>query len=321
MRILGTTKIRGVCDISSIGLQVVKGKTYYVDDAAIHNNDVQTAMRLGFISCESDAAAPSIPSRPTARYVTLKNACNRTINFSLPPEDVSAATQTVTLKNARTGKLTQYPAIQIDPGQTITVKDVALKSTQIQAALANGVLQIEGSAEKRTLTEGNVRCAYPVKSDLGPEDNTLETNEEAVTPTVMSAPKEAENVKAVKPHNLIDSPTPDPVQAPDPAGPRRKAVIWNPANNTVMKKPGQSVVWIPGKTGKPSPAQTVEMVSDSEKEVRFVDQEQDAQRVADRMATNPDFKPPVEQEIVFADQKQEAERVAKHPVLGQQEGQ
>ena len=303
MVICGTDKVKGVCNISSLGLQITRTGRHIVSDDAIRNNDVQLAQRLGFITCQADGNSLLVPGGetvnvPTERQIELRNICNRTINFTVAPGSM-LANQSIHLKNERSGKRTVHNAMQLPPGGSITIAESTLKSKEVQSALASRLLEIVGAANPIEMTEGSVR-ANPTEGEMNLEDNGLETNEE------VSAP------------NVINTPFPNPVRASEVPGPKRpRAVVWNPTGNPVIKKSSQSMVWIPGKDGKRSSAQVVE-TAQTEQDVVFVDKVQEAERIAKHPVLSK-LPPQPEVQIEFVDQKQEAERIAKHPILGQQQ--
>ncbi len=319
----GTNKIKGVLDVG-VKQQIGKGQSLYLTNDEFYNHRVQTAISLKFIVCDEAAIRGGDGSK-----VRVKNTYRNSLSIGDKIRDLK-------------------------PGQETVLDEDELRSAHVQAAINKRMLKIVGSVtagaeasleatvkvgdvfkSKPSKKKGKDKTALPViinpsETPSTPEfdeiqtnqaSEALETNEEITgTPRVIEMDTE-----------VISDPNPPPAK-PAVKDPRKKAVIWNPANNPVMK-PIPNAVVMQGR-GQASPAMPENDSSFMEKVAKGVinadgsPNPEHAAAVARGEVTSEGT--PIQKEktvtaepevgpIGFVDQEQEKERIDNHPKLNTQD--
>ncbi len=215
MYIKGTKMIKGVLDLSSIGVQLERGGRFPVTEEQLYDPNVQTALHMGFIVKEGELQASDKIGDPTAAKTDRKVTC---LNMHSRP---------ISLKELNR---------EIPPKAEFELKESQLKNAHIKQAINKGmirVLQIVGSDSDFSETFVKMGDLFEEKQSEGLEAKqkeaedfvkSLETNEELEVTTKMLEPK------------VIVDENPAPVKQSEVQDPKRAHVIWNPANNPVINE-------------------------------------------------------------------------------------
>ena len=302
MKIIGTEKIKGVLDLSSIKMQLKKGQSLNVRDDDFWQSDVQTALSLGFL--RSEGSVQNDCKEDGNKVVKCKNTHCRSI--SMKENDA-----------------------EIKPGQVFTLKQKEIESPAVKSAVSRGLIKILSMASEE-VDEGSVSVTKLLSgeedieidgfeeddvsiSDLLTKKPAIDTNEEIPAATVII--KEA-NIKPVKDTKevvwnqhqedmevrsiesttkVITSEDPDPVDANE-GDPKGKSVVVDPNKTRYQKyKKDENVI--------------------------FVDKESEKERIQAHPTMDPDKKKLAAQnaDIDIIDEVDEDEkRRQQHPVLGKQ---
>lgn len=276
----GTDKIKGVLDIG-VKQQIGKGQHLYLTADEFYEHKVQTALTMKLIVCDES----EIIRAGDGNKVRIKNIYHNTISIGEVIRDLK-------------------------PGQITVLNEEEVRTPYVQAALSKKMLKLEGgvmpgteSASEKTIKVGNVfdtsKSAIPSVVSSA-KDDELETNEEIISP-----PRVIEMDS-----NVIDEPNPPAVTKTAVADPRKKAVIWNPANNPTLKQIPNAVV-MKGRTQKSK--------GTPENDSEFMEKVASGE-------LKPNGTPNTDEDIIvktkepstdmsFVDQEQEKERIANHPKL------
>lgn len=265
--IKGTDKIKSVLILDlgngNIKLQVVKGQIYHINNDNFLDYHVQTAIRMGFLTYEESSVHES-----SGIKIRLRNSHNKPLTISGYIESLK-------------------------PGQPIVLDEDEIRSSSIQSAISKGLLSIEGPLADESLTESSVSIgdtfiddeSFETAATDDVDHNHLETNDE-----ILTGP------------NVIDTEFPEPISSKQMQDPRKKAVIWNPANNPIMKEmQGTTVVKGKGKVIHDQPILDADNGKTVDNDVQFVDVEHQKNRIK----SHPKLKDKLEinqnQEIDFID--------------------
>ncbi len=214
MFIKATSRVKGILDLSGIGVQLTPGSTHPVTEKQFHDNTVQIAIKMGLLTC--DKTEPAVDYNEN-RMVTLRNIFDR---------EIAVSTLETTVR----------------PGATFSISEEHLNREDIRAALAKGMFEIISTTDKRAIltetainidAEGNISesesdvhtgMVIDMNEDNG--NDTLETNEELGTP------------KVVEMRNVIDVENPPPVQPSDVPDPKKQSIVWNPNKDPIRHSSG-----------------------------------------------------------------------------------
>lgn len=237
--IKGTIKIKGALELSGINKQLKAGDRLPLTDEDFSDHTVQLAVSMGLITYETGGILDLGSNRSA---IKLRNIYDRPIRINALEDEVR-------------------------PGQTFTLSEDQVNSSDIRGALAKGLLEIVSSARATQETnESNVRVGniFDAETEMlgGPtpdtEDNPkhLETNEEVFAP------------------NVINTDDPKPVEKDDIPDPKGKTVIWNPTHSPVVHTKTQM------KAVAISPNEAPEMIESTVdvSNINFVDAELDQER-------------------------------------------
>lgn len=235
--IKGTGKIKGALDLSGINKQLKAGDALPITEEEFNDHTVQVALSMGFLKFERGG----LIDMPTDTSVNVKNIYDRPLRINILDADIR-------------------------PGQTFTLTEGQINSSDIRGALAKGYLEIMSSArpsddaKESDIRVGNLfskdKEEEPMGSGLDLEPDYLETNEEVENPSI------------------INTENPDPVTAEDIPDPKRASIIWNPNNDPITHtSKGMKAVAI-SKSGEVDPLETNVEIP----EISFVDAEMDKER-------------------------------------------
>ena len=235
--IKGTQKIKGTLDIGA-RQQITKNQSVYLSDEEYFDHRAQTAIQMGFISCEE--VANSTYSSPK---VTIKNIYDKSINIG----DSKQA---------------------LMPGRVTILSEEEFRSSHIQAALKNRMIDIVGAVGSDTLDSEDSIAEVKVgdifaqaESAVDDHQDTMETNEE-----IVEAPKVIEDNNPTMSKNVIDDENPAPVSKNAIEDPKKTSIIWNPTNSEVIQEMKNTT------THKPKKAA-------DEDEITFVDELQAKEKI------------------------------------------
>lgn len=273
--IIGTNKIKSVLDIDSVGIQVTSGQKVILSDEKFLDHNVQVAIHMGWLESEEK---PS--SEVSGNKLRIRNVLDRPISIPGLIRELKA----------------NQPAI-IDEAQA--------RSSAIQAAIAKGILRIEGPIEEADASEGSVKIGDIFDTA---EADEFFTGEDATILTSDSVKKEEEkeletNDELLGTVKVIDSPNPDPVKVNK--DPHKQATIWNPSGNTVMN-PMSNAIIAKGKEIK-------QIIVEHKEKLDFTAM----QKVAD--GDVKDDTPTDDDKLGFVDKELEQERINAHPKLKNKE--
>lgn len=305
MVIKGTEKIKGVLDLSSVGLQLKKGAVYSISDNDFWNSDIQSALKMGFLSSAGDPTQKGDDSKKVVRCI---NSYHRPIT------------------------LNSVSAKEVMPNHSFTLPESKLNDPDIRVAISKGMITVTQVIDPNSRSEGFLELGslFAKESKKSPKNeeqtikqspNTLETNEEidSLGKVVDETESEKEIVwnpsgkkkvvsfkdamrtqvdnedqsEILKPRkepegthtgNVISDPNPAPVQAEDDK--KRQTVVINPHKSRVTNT-AKSYVW------------------NAEKQVNDEPQQKLSHKQID--------------DILFVDEKQEKEKIASHPILSKKQ--
>jgi len=331
MIIKGTEKIKGVIDLSSIKLQLKKGTVYSISDKDYWNSDVQSAIRMGFLTSAGDAKNSEESESKVVRCI---NIYSRPLNIN----SVSKSS--------------------IMPNHSFTIPEEMLDHPDIRAARERGMIQVTQIVDPSDYSEGFLKIgeifeeeeekkradkkkeAQLFKSQINRTKDEmqksieLETNEALPTLTNVSTKpslKDAIRSKTSDEINeesrqekksmtsVIDESNPEPVKATDDE--KRKVLFVDPNQNS-SSKPKQAHIHDPSSksTIDTENPKAVKSEYDSKPIVSNTkNKEVQKQGIVWNPARAPIQKISARDEnedILFADKETEKERLAKHPVLG-----
>lgn len=252
MKITGTNKIRGILDLSSIGLQISKGSSYSISNEDFNKHEVQQAINLGYLKSSAESGGNYGPADgPVTSVFHVKNMHKRNLTISCLSADIK-------------------------PGQIFTLTEKQIRQPEIRSALGNGLLEIitPGNVGNGDIPESTMKVGKLLDDNDG---NIIEMVEEMPAEVVASSPIDDE----IKAKTMAMSQKEDP---------KTEAMIWNPANNPVLKEMPNVNIWDGNKKRLPPK---------KEKKQRG----------------RPRKYPEAKDEIEFVDHMQEKEAVDAHPVL------
>ncbi len=210
MHIKGTDRIKGVLDLSSVGVQMEKTSVYPVSEEQLQDSNVQTALNMGFITLEGGPKKSKGKNKDEGPKTDRIVKCLNTHPRSLALSEINT---------------------EIAPQAEFELKESDLKKPHIKQAIDKQmikVLQIIGSDSDYTESFVKMADIFDEQQAENVEQkqkeaeefvNSLETNEELVTS-----------------ENVIDEPNPPPVKKDAIKDPKRGHVIWNPAGNPVINE-------------------------------------------------------------------------------------
>lgn len=310
MKIIGTEKIKGVLDLSSIKTQFKKGQSLNVRDDDYWQSDVQSAIRMGFLKVEGKLNNES--EEDGDKVFKCKNTHIRSISMNENSSEIKPG-QTFILRQREL----ESPAVKnaISRGMIKVLStgseeasEVSVNVTKLLKGQDQGVERIEGFEEE---DDGDLGIANLLTGKKKPKVQT-DTNEEISTPTVIikesdirpikdekgvdwNAPVEERQVFQVKsPTNIITSDHPDPV------------------DSNIGDPKGKSVVMDPNKQSR----YMNYMKDDS---VVFVDKSQEKERIDAHPTMDPEVKKLAAQNQdldIIEDIDEDEKRRQQHPVLG-----
>lgn len=238
MDIKGTNRIKGVLELPNLKRQLVKGQSMSINDNDYWSPDVQTAIKMGFVT----AVAPSraridSPEEKNERQVMCRNAHPRPLG----------------LPNF---------AHEIAPNAQFQVKESDLSKPDIKAAIARGIIKIVGASDSTAPTEKKISFADLAKGKKAEGKKTEEKPTRNLTPAQQSL-LDAQKKQAIRDQQLkelrqaqqkldtneeapvpkiIDDDHPNPVRKQDNPDPRKKSVIWNPTGENPISSIKGAVV-------------------------------------------------------------------------------
>lgn len=297
MIIKGTEKIRGVLNLSSIKQQLGKKSACNISENEFWNNDVQTALGMGFITAVGGGQQ----------------------------QNVEKTVQCTNIHNKKAISLKALNNRAIYPSERFYLKESDLETPDVRDAINKGIIAIVKVQNVQPVQETDLVMEEP-QNESAPEVVELETNE--ALPTLSQTIEKTKDPISAKhiiwnanrdnkivakitenktsPTKIIDSETPDPVNANE-GDPKRAVVLSNP-NSNVHNSMKNAVAWNP--TGK-----TIEKTYKPERGISFVDD--DAERIAKHPVLSKTKTVTVEADPIAPDSIEE-NRIAKHPVLSKQ---
>lgn len=196
VQLFGTSKIKGILELSGINKQVKPGNMVPITDIEFCDNTVQVAINMGFVTYKKDNQTDT-----PFQSLKLRSIYNRPIRINALNGDIS-------------------------PGQQFTLTEDQISSADIRAALAKGLIEIVSSVRAKPIKEATVKIGniFAEKENLSDilDGEYLETNEEASPPKIVEAKT-----------RVVDTETPDPVAKKDVQDPKRKTVVWNPNRDPI----------------------------------------------------------------------------------------
>jgi hypothetical protein len=232
--IKGTSKIKGALDLSGINKQLKTGDSVPLSEDDFLDQTVQVAVSMGYLTYEKGGM---LDMEYNATSIKIRNIYDRPVRIQALDDEIR-------------------------PGQTFTLTEDQVNSGDIRSALAKGLLEIVSSARSTKSNESDVRVGdlFDDKSEENVETEEtsryLETNEEALDPSV------------------IDNPEPKPVEKSDIPDPKGKTVVWNPTRTPVAHAKTQMEAVSLGKEGTQEVIESNVDISD----ISFVDAELDQKR-------------------------------------------
>jgi len=215
MIIKGTDKIRGVLDLSSIGLQLTKKTVFSISDNDYWNSDVQSAIKMGFIT---SAAQPDKSDSDPEKVVKCVNNYHRPITIKI-------------LGNQ-----------EIKPKHTFTIKEKHLSNPDINAAVKRGMIGVTQVIDPADYSEGFLELG-----DLFKKQNTEKQNkdrEEADKWKVIRGEQhtEGEPVRIQK-HLETNEDLPKLNKVEKKSAPEKsaKGIVWNPTGDKPVPAKGAVV--------------------------------------------------------------------------------
>lgn len=347
MVIKGTNKIKGVLDLSSVGLQFKEGATFSISDKNYWNSDVQAALKMGYIVSAGDPTKGGSDDAP--KVVRCVNSYHRALTLKALGDKEIMPNHSFTMPESKMNN----PDIKaaINKGM-ITVTQIINTSDYSEGFLEIGSLFEKESAKKKERDKKEAEAFKNKQKQIELETNESlsslgEVVEDNPKQDVVWNPKSKQPVNSIKnavrtsavdagdktdtlvPENVIDTANPDPVQAKDinknsvvvnPAGVQitntaKHAYAHDPAGN---KKMGANVI----DTENPDPVQAPELMNKAKIANPGGNPITNTakQSVVWNPAQAPLYHSPKsgDTEITFADEKAEKERLAKHPKLKDQ---
>ncbi len=216
--IKGTAKIKGALNLPTLKTQLIKNKSVLISNEEFNANDIQIALKMGYIEHEGSSAVPHKEidkEDKDNRNVKCKNIYNRSL--SLPEVATSIA-----------------------PNQEFILKESDLKHSDIKTVLRKGWIEIIKFIDADEYTEQFVKIgdmfseqqsktneekrseAEKFKNELEEsfnDDKRLETNEEITTPIT-----------------VIDTEDPDPIEPSSVPDAKKASVTWNPTNAPIINE-------------------------------------------------------------------------------------
>lgn len=198
----GTNKIKGALDLGGINKQLKCGDSLPITDNEYHDHSVQIALKMGWLKEKRD----NTKNLPTGK-ITLKNIYDRSIHINALNQEIRSQ-------------------------QTFSLDDDQVRTSEIQGALAKGLLAIISSTNVVSGTETTIKVG-----NLFGEKNkeiTEEKDLEAIPADFLETNEEIEPTNVIEPSNIIESESPDPIEPTDVPDPKKKSVIWNPNNEPII---------------------------------------------------------------------------------------
>ncbi|MFQ5787893.1 MAG: hypothetical protein ACE5H1_07915, partial [Thermodesulfobacteriota bacterium] len=232
-------QIKGALDLTGIDKQLSTGESLPITEEEFADHSVQIAIKMGFLTFDKSDLVES--DSTSSSMIRVKNVYDRPLRINLLDGEVR-------------------------PGQTFSLSEDQINSSDIRGALAKGFLEIISSArikkaEETDLKVGNLFSDEPTEIISSTEEKEkslhLETNEEVVNPSI------------------IDTETPKPINTNDIDDPKGKTVIWNPNKDPITHTQSQMKSVTADREGETS--NLVEATVDVS-DISFVDAELDKER-------------------------------------------
>ncbi len=202
MVIKGTSKIKGVLDLSSVKLQITKGATYSLSDNDYWNSDVQSAIRMGFVAT---AGEPQNKSKNAAKVVRCINSYNRTISIGA------------------IGK-------EVHPGHSFTLREDQLKDPDVKVALSRGMVTVVQIVDTSDQTEGFLELGNIFEKEEKSKQEDKKAEAEAFKKLRDQKVELETNESLPNMTKVINEENPPPVRNKD-IDPRKRSIIWNPTGD------------------------------------------------------------------------------------------
>lgn len=271
MVIKGTSRIRGVLDLNSIKQQIGKDDSIPISDNDFWNSDVQIAINMGYITAVGDATAPELDGE-LDRVVKLVNKLRTPLNIPNQTHSIS-------------------------PGAQFTLRESELQTPDIKQAISKGLIQILNVIKEENATEGFVSLEASAEAtedaqadadadfanELTPAQRALRSamqNQAAdQAPPAMETNEEMPEPKVEMAAHFIATDKPDGIKATDIPDSLGKSVVFNPTG------------------AKPINIIKNASVTNPKSEVRFVDDDQEQERIEN----HPTLKPKKKDELDLLD--------------------
>lgn len=175
MVINGTSKIKGVIDLPSIKQQLKKGQLLHIRNNDYWNNDIQMAIKMGFITSTDIPNDDDVDIDSDDTPVRCKNSFHRSIGLNQSKSEIK-------------------------PGQEFTLTRKELEEKSIRAALSKGMITIVSEPNSTEETTVNITKSLSAPDDginMSEPEVTLDTNEEISIPSKLIEPKTIKDQKKV----------------------------------------------------------------------------------------------------------------------------
>ena len=274
--LVGTDKIRGVLDLSTVKKQIAKGQIVYIKDDEFWQSDVQIALKMGWISAKGQKPKP-------------QDVCDD-LEWTEKP------TKTIKFINVYHGHITMRQINkEIKPGQEFYLNESDTDSPDIKAAIAKGMIKIAGVVSmKATDEEGSIKVLSSLDdlTEGTPDDTNLDTNEEIDMPTTIVRDKKGVVWNKDVTSKIIEAEDPPPAD-PNEGDPKQSSIVVDPNKDRLNS-----------------------YISSKQHDITFVDElhKQEKRKTHPKLKDKEEPKPS-DPELI-SDDHIEQERIASHPILG-----
>ncbi len=316
-----STGVKNLLVLNSIKQELRKGQELPIRDDEYWNNDVQVALKMGWI---------------TASGVPVKK-------MDSGEEVPVIEEQVIECENThhRSIALNQHE-MGIRPGQRFNLKESDLDTPAIKNAISREMIKVISSVSHKSFANETTVDISPSKKLFENEDDDrfgdvvdvgLETNEELSTPTIVEDTKGVkwnakEEVVSVSMTNVITDDNPAPVD-PNKDDPKGRSVVVDPNKARFLKYNRDENITFIDQDGEADriikhPTMDVQAKKQAIADVRetnetdvVIDDEDEIRRKAHPILGKQDNNP---KDVDFLDDLDDLEvRVAQHPVLGKKD--
>lgn len=331
MEIKGTKKIRGVLALPSVKLELKSGHAYNVSETDFWNQDIQIALRMGFITKGKDDhdAGQTVPKNVDPDSDDDSVAANIEGNAMIKCKNIHK--RSITLNQIQT---------EIKPGQIFVVRKKDLELADIKLAVSKRYIEIvEAVDADKEVTESSIRINDLLNMDDEVQepsmaDDMFQPDAKTVVGEKLDAMKGATvgksaeldldtNEEASNPRVIHDE-NPPPIRSNQiPDSRKNKNVIWNPTKGDVINRMKSVTMPVHGKQSTNIDDDAKDKIESAVNSIKSKIGVAKAPKIAKSHTPDPLGKSvvvqPADDEISFVDQEQAAQKIKDHPVLSKKE--